>query len=467
VAVERWAIDYEAYPGDTENSTQTAAPLQWISATVTLRRRAPHTVEIRMPRNAIPYQRANDFRAGRQLWITRNGVYWFAGFMNSASVSGYDRASRAFREIVLPGWGNAYAMLMNRGVQQNAGVDISYVGLDVDGFITTLLNGVDHGSGGDWFPAAGRSMYASATTFPTTRLTGRSALELLNWACDIDQVAWRTGVASDGTFTIAVGATVDRNLSSTIALYDNANCQIVDVQRDGSQIVSVVDVVNRRAPVDTRLEANAAAAAVSITVSSTAGFQVGDGVWVGVGLATADLRTVSAITSSTVLAINALPNAHNRGETVKNNTPTEPFRTSTRTAAASVAQNYHIRHVALYNDQMVNATLRQAYGDAYLAAYANPLTTATVEIVDSTLISRILDAGVEPGDRVGLSSSDSELSQFYNNSAVTVQEMQLDLEPGQVKQITLTVGDPRIDDLAVLDRWLAVYQQADTTARGE
>jgi hypothetical protein len=462
---EQWTVEFESFLGDTENSTQEAGLLVWDSATITLRRRAPHTFTFRMPRTTMPALRAVDFRAGRQLWLKRNGDYWLAGFMNSATVSGYDRGARAFKEITLPGWGNAYAMMMNRGVQQNVGVDISYAGFDVDGFIHAVLYAVDHGTGGDWFPIGGRTIYASATTWPDGRLTGRNALELLNFACDIDRVAWRTGVASDGTFTIAVGATVEVDRSSTIQLIDGANCQIVDVQRDGSQIASTVSVVNRRAPVDTRLEANASAGATSITISSTAGFQVGDAVWIGVGLATADLRTISAITS-TVLTINALVNAHTRGETVKNNTPTEPFRTSVRNAAASVAQDYHIHHVALYNDQLVQSALRQAYGDAYLSAYDHPLMTGTVEIVDAALITKMLDAGLEPGDDIGLTSSDAELQHFYFGS-VQVQEMTLEIEPGRVKQITLVVGDPRLDDLAVLDRWLAVYQQADTTARGE
>jgi hypothetical protein len=464
---EHWSVEFEYYVGDTENSNVGGSNLMWESGTVTLRRRAPHTFEFRLPRNAIPAQRAIDFRAGRQLWIKRNGAYWFAGFMNSATVSGYDRTARAFKEIVLPGWGNAYAMMFSRGTQRDDSVDISYTGLDVDGFITALLEAVEHGSGGDWFPVGGRTLYASGTAFEVGRLTGRTALELLNWACDTDQVAWRTGVATDGTFTIDVGTTVEQDLTGTIKLYDNANCHITDIQRDGSQIASVVSVVNRRAPVDTRLEANAAGGATSITVSSTAGFQVGDEVNVGVGLATLDLETVTAITSSTVLAITALGSAHNRGETVKNNHVSAPFRTSVRNAAASVAQDHHIHHVALYNDQMVNSTLREEYGDAYIAAYDHPLTTGTVEIVDAKLISLMLDAGLEPGDTVSLTSPDAELIHFYNGTGVQVQEMALEIEPGRVKQITLTVGDPRVDDLAVLDRWLAVYQQASTNARGE
>jgi hypothetical protein len=466
---EQFEAIIEVMTGDTENSTQATNTLLWDSATITLRRRAPHTFTFRLPRNDLPYQRAIDFRAGRQLWIKRNTAYWFAGFMNSAAPAGYDRTTRRFRQVILPGWGNAYALIMNRAVQSNtsSAIDISYGSFDVEDFIGLILNDIEHGSAGDWFPLGGRNIDASGTPITWGRLTGRSALELLNWACDVVQLPWRTGVAADGTFTIAVTPGTDRDLSSTIQLYDNANCHIVDLQRDGSQIATSVSVVNRRAAVDTRLEANAAALATSITVSSTAGFEVGDAVWVGVGLASADLEAVTAITSSTVLAISALNNAHTRGETVKNNTPTEPFRISTRGAAASVAQAYHLRRVALFNDQMTNVTLREEYGDAYLAAYDHPLTTGTVEIVDATLISTLLDAALEPGDRIWLTSSDTELIHFYNSTLVQVQEMTLELEPGRVKQLTLVVGDPRMDDLAVLDRWLAVYQSASTNARGE
>jgi hypothetical protein len=464
---ELFAVEFEAYPGDTENSTQTASPLLWDSGTITLRRRAPHTFEFRLPRNTLPAQRAIDFRAGRQLWVKRNGAYWFAGFMNAATVTNYDRPSRGFASISLPGWGNAYAMMFNRGTQQNSIIDIAYGTFDVDGFITVLLNEVDHGSGGDWFPSGGRTLYSSATSLYWGRLTGRSALELLNMACDVDQVAWRTGVASDGTFTIAVGATVDRDLSTSIRLFDTANCQIVSVERDGSQIVTSVDVVNRRAPVDTRLTASAVIGATSIPVASTVGFQVGDDVNIGVGLATLDLETVTAVTSATVLAVTALNNNHSAGETVKNNATTSPFRITNSSAAASVAQDHHIHHVALWQDQMVNATQRQEYGDAYVAAYDHTLTTATVEVVDQALISIMLDAALEPGDQISLWSNDAELQHFFNSTAQTVQEMRLEIEPGRVRQITLTLGDPRLDDLAVLDRWLAAYQQATTTARGE
>jgi hypothetical protein len=471
VAVERWAISVEYLGGDTENSTQESMTLQWTSATVTLRRRAPHTFEVRLPRNDLPYQRAIDFRAGRQLWITRNGAYWFAGFMNSATLSGYDRAARAFQQIVLPGWGNAYALMLDRNVIQPAFTSVTYAGFDVDGIISDILNNVNHGSGGDWFTAGGRTIYASATTLTSVRLSSKSALEHINDLCDIDGTAWRAGVNAAGAFTFAVGTTVEQDHTTTIRLFDNANCQIVDLQRDGTLITSGVMVVSKRPAFDTRIATAVIAGANTLNLDTVAGIvagtssDAGDQILIGVGLATQETRLVTSISGTTVTVLTPFSNAHSLDEVVKIATPGS-LRVITRTAAASVAQGYHARYWVIYNDQITDQTQRQEVGDQYLAAYDHPLTTATVEIVDATLISMILDAGVQPGDYVNLTSGDAELIHFYNLTTVKVQEMSLELEPGRVKQITLTVGDPRQDEFTRFERRLQAAHTSATSSVG-
>lgn len=463
---ETFDLYAEALSGDTESSMVGAIPLQWTSASVTLRRRAPHTFEARLLRNTVPGQRAIDFRAGRQFYIQRNGNYWFAGFMNSATLSGYDRADRAFKEIVLPGWGNAYALMLHRNTHYPFFLGADYAGFDVDGIITDILDNADHGSGGDWFPAAQRTIYVSPTALQPIRLSGKSALEHLNDLCDIDGAAWRTGITSAGVFTIAVGTTVEVDRSSTIQLYDNANCQIVDLQRDGSLVTSTVIVASKRPSLDTRVATASIAGAASVVLDSVAGLggggnaSEGDQLSFGVGLATEEVRTVSSISGTTVaLVAPTLTNAHAANEVVKVTSPGS-FRVAQRAAAASVAQDYHARHVALYNDGLNDLVRRQEVGDQYLAAYDHPLTTATVEIVDAALITLMLNAGLEPGDRVSLTSADAELRHFYTGTTVTVQEMTLQLEPGRVTQVTLTVGDPRQDDFTRFERRLQSAQAA-------
>lgn len=465
-----FSAEFESYQGDTESSTQVAYPLQWTSASVTLRRRAPHTFEVRLPRNSVPAQRAIDFRAGRQFWLKRNGAHWFSGFMNSATLSGYDRVNRVFTEITLPGWGNAYALMFDRNTHIDGLTGVSYAGFDVDGIISSVLDEAEQGTGGDWFPLAQRTIYASATALPPIVLSGKSALEQLNDLCDVDGTAWRTGTNAAGVFTIAVGTTVEVDRSSTIQLYDGGNCQIVDLQRDGSLVTSHVIVACKRPQLDTRVTNNVAAGATSVVLDSVAGLVggtttgEGDVVLFGVGLATEESRLVGSVSGTTV-TVSALTNLHNANEVVKIALP-GTYRTTQRVAAASVAQDYHERYFVLYNDALIDQTRRTGVGDAYIRAYDHPLTTATVEIVDAALISKLLDAGLEPGDRLSLTSQDGELSHFYTNTTVTVQEMTLQLEPGRVVQVTLTVGDPRQDEFTRFERRLQAMQATATVAYG-
>jgi hypothetical protein len=467
---ESFTAEFEQLSGDTESSTQFAYTLQWDSATITLRQRAPHTFEFRLPRSTVPYQHAVDFRAGRQLWVKRNGAHWFSGFMNCATLTGYNRADRAFNQISLPGWGNAYALMFDRNTHIDGFIGVSYAINDVDGLITNILDECEHGSGGDWFPAAQRTIYASATGIPAIVLSGKSGLELINDLCDVDGASWRTGINSSGVFTIAVGTTVAVDRSSSIKLFDGANCQIVDLQRDGSLITTNVIVACKRPQLDTRVTNNVIAGATTVVLDSVAGLiggttaAEGDAILLGVGLATEESRLVSSISGTTV-TVPALTNLHNANEVVKMALP-GTYRTTQRNAAAGVAQTYHERYFVLYNDALIDQTRRTGVGDAYIRAYDHPLMTATVEIVDAALITLLLNAGLEPGDSIRLTSADAELNYFYNDTTVTVQEMTLELEPGQVKQITLTIGDPRQDEFTRFERRLQAMQATATVAYG-
>jgi hypothetical protein len=468
---EQWEATFEVATGDTHTATQTATTLEWLSGTVTLRQRAPHVFDFRLPRTTVPGQRAADFRAGRQFWLKRNGVYWFAGFMNSATLSGYDRTARAFKEIALPGWGNAYALMLDRNTQSGA-TGTSYAGFDVDGIISNLLDECEHGGFGstDWFEAAGRTIYASGTSIPPVILSGKSSLEHITDLCDVDGADWRAGVNAAGAFTFEAGTSVVSDLSASITLYDGANCQIVDIQRDGSLITTSVFVACKRPQLDTRVTTAVLAGATSIALDSVAGLVGGstaaeaDQILIGVGLATEETKLVTSISGTTV-SFSALANNHAADEVVKMASPGQ-YRFTSASSAASVYQAYHERVFVLYNDALTDPTRRAGVGAAYIAAYDHPLTTATVEIVDATLIGLMLDAGLEPGDSVSLTSPDPEVSQFYSGTTVVVQEMTLDLEPGRVKQVTLMVGDPRQTEYARFERRLAAMQAAATVAYG-
>src|SRR5262245_38919074 len=103
----RITVEFETASGDTESATQALGPLRWATGRVTLRRRAPHVVEFAIPR-AFGTHRPADFVAGRELRLKRDGVNWLAGFMGAASIPG----GSAGPSIVLPGWGNAYALML-------------------------------------------------------------------------------------------------------------------------------------------------------------------------------------------------------------------------------------------------------------------------------------------------------------------------------------------------------------------
>lgn len=456
--VGTFAIEYETASGDTQNATQALLPLRWDRARWTLRRRAPHEVSIVVPVTAphVP----SDFVPHRELRLKRDGAYvaWGAGFMGAAQIG---LAGDEWGPIELPGYGNAAALeLFTRGTCSSGFVGLDFgIGFDTDSVIDYLLDHADHGSGGDWFPAAQRSLGAGAISLYGYSPRSRTALAIINEVTAAEGWSWRAGITAAGLFSFAASATVDTDRSASLHLIDRVNCRITAVAQDDSRILSSVTLFCRTPPIRTQLNGATLAGATSITVDSTAGMDDQDSIVIGAG-ATSEERPIQGVTSATVLDMNAgfggLTNAY--ADNTEVNTVTKYFRKDTRAAAASVAQTYHDHAETVVNDQLRQQGARQEYGDALLDTYDAVQRSATVETTDQALIAAILDAGLEPGDSVKLTSAHRYLSAWYAGTTVRVQEMALELEPGGCRKVTLQVGDPRLDDLGVLERKIASLQ---------
>lgn len=460
--VGTFGIQYETASGDTKDATQALLPLRWERARWTLRRRAPHEISIVIPVTA-PHVPA-DFVPHRELRLTRDGAYvaWGAGFMGAAQIG---LAGDDWGPIELPGYGNAAALeLFLRGACYPNAIGLDFgAGYDTDGVIGYLLDNTEHGAGGDWFPAAQRTLGAGAISLDGYAPRGRTALAVINEVTAAEGWSWRAGITAAGLFSFAASATVDTDRSASLHLIDRANCRITAVAQDDSRILSSVSLFCRTPPIRTQLNGATLAGALTITVDSTAGMDAQDSIVIGAG-ATSEERPIQGVTSATVLDMDAgfggLTNAY--ADNTEVNTVTKYFRKDTRTAAASVAQTHHDHLESIVNDQLRLQTARQEYGDALLDTHDAVQRTATVETTDQALIAAILDAGLEPGDSVKLTSAHRYLSAWYAGTTVRVQEMALELEPGGCRRITLQVGDPRLDDLGVLERKIASLQLSQT-----
>jgi hypothetical protein len=457
---DAWEFLAEAATGDTRDATQPLGAVRWESAEVTLRRRAPHTISVRVP--TWTHHRRSDFVARREWRLRRDGAYvpWGAGLLGAPRLL---RGAGAWTHIEVPGWGNLAVLLFKRNTPFAGSWGQDYTGNDADGIIGNQLNSADHGAGGDWFPAAGRAIGTAATTLPIYNASGKSPLEVILDMCDVEGWALRAGIDAAGAFTIKAGPAVEQDRSASLHLIDGANCAIVAHDADDSGLVTNLLVVCRAPSLGTQLNGAHAAGATTLTVDGTAGIYAGDALEVGDG-ATFEIAAVNAVTSATQLTV-LLPLAFAHADNERVRLAPGYFRSTQRAAATGVAQAHHDHYVVLFNDQLTDPTLRGELADAHLAAYDAVLTSATVETTDAALIAAILDAGLEPGDSVKLTSYDPQLAAEYAGATVKVQEMTLSLTPGGCTRIALAVGDPLIDDLAVLERRVAAGRWA-ATAQG-
>lgn len=457
-----WTIDAEAPSGDTTSTTQTLNPVNWTSATITLRRRAPHEYAIQVPRHS--HHRLTDFVAGRELRIARNGAYtaWGAGFLDAPSLPGGSRGE----QLEVRGWGAAYILTTRRAwnMQSPFGGLFGF-GTDVDSVIGQMLDtrhAADDSAGTNWFTAGGRTIGASATSMVGYASIGKSPLEVINDACDVEGWSWRAGINTAGTLTFVATATADTDRSATIHCYDGANCRIIDFDQDGSRITTSVVVAARYPSITTHLNGAHGGGATSLTVDDSTGFEAGDVVLIGEEGGTQETKTISSVGSTTSITLTAgLTNAQADNASLKP-VPGRFRATNAVNAAAAQRQAHHYQTAGVFNDAMLVASVRDAYATAYLNAYDAPLKTAMIEVTDTTLIDRMLDNALHPGDSIALTSGDQDLSLVYSGTTVRVQEMTLEIEPGGARSLRLAVGDPIIDALGVMERKLAAAQAAAT-----
>ena len=458
-------ISYEIATGVTDAAAATfVALLSWTQAVVILRRRAPHGLELKIPLDGTHH--LTDFTAAREIRIKRDGVWWWAGFMDAPRLPGGSKG----REIVLPGWGNAYALTLqhNTPFAGSAGLTLGAT-WDADSGLASILDQAEHFTGTDWFPSAGRTIGAAGTSMTSDlRLAGLSPLDACLQLADIEGWPVRCGIDASGAFTFKSSGAIDQDLTGSVHLYDGASgVAITDYAADGHAICSQVHVVCRMPNVRTQLNGALGAGATTITVDATAGLQPGDIHEIGTGTANKEQVTVNTITSGTVYTLTGGGTSFTHADNDLVQTLTDGrFRLTTVTAAGSVQDAHHLQEQVIFNDQLVSDAMRTAYGDAYLAAYDHKLVQVTYRVTNGLEIEALLAAGLHPGDSIKATSDHSELGLVYNNTTATVQELALTLTKGVCTQIDLTLGDPALDALAVLDRQLAGARNASVAVYG-
>lgn len=453
-------IIYEVGTGDTKDSTLAFLPLRWTEAEVTLRRRAPHAWRVTVPRAS--HHLVSDFVAYREIRIKRDGAYWApgAGFMGAAGLPG----GAAGGVIDLPALGNASCLTWSRGtiVPASAGTLFSTT-WDATSVIGYLLDNVEHGSAGDWFPSAGRTISASSYSADYYSPRGVTPLEALLQMCDNEGWLPRFGISTAGAFTFKAGSTGVgwSDLTASVHLYDGGNCTIGDVTRDASLLTTNTFIGSKSAAARTKLNGAHIATDTTIAVDSTIGFFANQSALIGSG-ATRETVTIVSIDSLTQFTIfSGLANA--QADDAPVDLITDYIHRSNATAAASVSQAHHAQNWFIFNDQLaLNSALRERLASAYVGAYDHVLTTARVAVTDTATVEALLAAGLEPGDRVKVTSRDPNVGLLYDNTTATVQEMTVRLRDGGCVGIDLTVGDPRIDDLAVLEKTIMTAARAAT-----
>lgn len=114
-----FSLHYETPDGVTDAADATFLELlSWRTAIVTLRHRAPHGLEVRIPLDG--YHHTTDFKAWREIRLKKDGVWWWAGFMDAPSLPNGGTST----EMVLPGWGNGAAFMFNHNSPRNAAIGV-------------------------------------------------------------------------------------------------------------------------------------------------------------------------------------------------------------------------------------------------------------------------------------------------------------------------------------------------------
>jgi hypothetical protein len=451
-----WTITYETASGDTENATQTLLPLHWERATWTLRRRAPHAFTITVP--VYSHHLPSAFFPRRELRLLRDGVYvaWGAGFMGAPQLT--PAGEDDWGPIELPGYGNVLCL------------DFDFAGFtaqafDADALLGVLLNAAEHGSGGDWFASGQRTIGTASIAVDDYSTQGKAALDCINEMVDLEGWAWRAGINSSGAFTFTANGTIDTDRASSIHLIDGANCRITGVVPDDSRLANSTLIYSHYPAYRSQLNGAHLAGVTSITVDSTLGLESGDIVHFSPGGTAYESRVVNLVSSGTVFTLVA-GLLGNQADNAVVQLPTELYRGPSASAgSANSRQAHHSLVTIIYDDTMASTDLRDQMAQVYQDVYDGMLRTATVETTDPALIATMLDAGLEPGDSVGLTSYHRYLSAWYTGETVKVHEMAIELEPGGCRKITLQVGDQRLDDLAVLERMVKAGQRAATAKR--
>lgn len=444
---DQWTVEIEPASGDTTTTTQALVPLRWERAAITLRRRAPHELTITIPRTS--HHRLTDFTAFRELKVTRNGVAWLSGFQGAATAPGGEESAT----IELAGWGNAMALLFGRNTTGNFSSNTAS-GLTTAQIITTTLAQVDHGAAGDWFPAANNSIAAGTITLPWYDRTSKSALEVLMEMCDLEGWEWR---ATAG-YGIQAGPSVSVNRTASLLFYSPANCRITSHSADPLALATNLGVFARIQAAKTTVTALAGGGTSTLTVESTTGFYPGDLILIKDAAGTYEYKTINTVPSTTSMTLTStLAGPADVGEEVSQQHPLT-FKVSTSAAAAAVSQAHHVHYLNVYNDQLRNPTTRDSFATALRAIYDSVPSQVTVRVTDAALIAQCLDAGLLPGDTVSLTSAWLP----YSATSLVVQEMALELAADGPPALTLALGDPLRDGLAVLEQRTRAGQAAAT-----
>lgn len=462
---------YDAGGAYDASAALTMLPLRWATATLTLRRRAPDGMEIRIPRHEGYTFGA--FDAWRELRILRDGAAWWGGFMGAATAPGGEDGA----EMVLAGHGAAAALTQFwQGHPGNASggdvlsfsVQSAASGSRADQAIGSVLDicirGTVYAGATRWFPSANRTLSVGTYTPAWMVFSGRSQLDIIQTICDGEGWEWRAGVNSSGVFTFQAGTAVVTDRSATIKLDSPGNCLITSYDADATKLATHI-TVGTRAP-DNRARVNGAqgSGVSSLTIKDGSPYQWIDQTALTIGKGTANEETLEfqAPLSQTSMSLNfATLFNHADGEEIVT-TPAQTYISSTAVTATTSESRHHRLRRGVINDQITAVAQRAKLAATYLAAGEDLPRAATVEITDPTMLDLLLSQGLKPGDTVGLTSQWLP----FSATAMVVQEMALDFDRTALVKVTLTLGDRLDDALAVLERMVQTANSAATWTGG-
>lgn len=435
--------------------------------TVTLGRRGPHQIEAVIPFSPEGSSHGlalDQFDAWRELRVERDAVPFLAGLQGAAGVPGGEEGAT----ILLPGYGNAMALTqfygqapgtaetvfpsatgdyftMVRSFVSNASRADNIIGRVLD----TCIRGTSY-PGTPWFPSGGRTIATGTYTPIRWVASGMSQAEIIQQVCDAEGWEARYGVASDGSWTVAIGGSVNVDRTATVMLDSPGNCRITDYAPDATRLATRVRAAIRNQGPETKVYAFTAAGAASLTIESGAQDRFWPGAYLLIdpgGANEEELEVAYQYGTGEIFVNGTTANDHDAGERIVFH-PDLYFVDKTATTAKTSEGRHHRITRVVYNDQVRDVTARQQLATTVMNASDDLFQSVRVRVTDVEYAESLLGLGLHPGDTVTLTSQRLP----FSATTLQVQTMTLLIEDGGLTGLDLVLGDPADDALAVLER---------------